>query len=393
MTQQKQGGYLRENAMSRRQEVFVLRAAYLAFCLLRMLKTDGEIYPKLVIERAGRDELLKLYGPSEWEEATGILLAYRPEPLARGVRPGLIAITDYGRERSSADVLSELVQQQYQASKRPVEVASNWQFLADMASWMLVGGIVLFIAIQPIYVPSGTVLPTLDPWPAKLAAVLSALSFILLVASAGNRAEHWFSNEQLVASAFYESYLHYRNFIKNPQDAASLKQARKLVRKATMRMQQVGKPRWEILGEELERVSGIGKNVDERLVPAMGDHAESLKIGELVITLAGCFLQKTRDSMRMALAESSQVKPVPTELQAPTRWPPLSHYLGRSHPKTTGCVTGLVIAACVLTVYVAIAYGSHEPIVPGAAVFAGATASGLTGGLGTFLALDLRRSG
>jgi len=164
--------------MSRRQEIFSLRIAHLAFCLHGMLKTDNEVYTNLVIERARQDDFLKAYGPSEWDEARDILLEFKPKPLAQGVRPGLIAITDYGKERSSADVLSELIQQQYRMSKRPVEAASRWQFLVDMALLMFVGSVILFLAIQPIYLPSGNILPTFDPWPAKLAVVLSFLSFV-----------------------------------------------------------------------------------------------------------------------------------------------------------------------------------------------------------------------
>jgi len=371
--------------MPRRQEVFALRIAYLAFYLHGLLRTSNEAYMELVIERAGQDDSLKAYGRSEWEEARDILLEFQPKPLAQGVRPGLIAITDYGKERSSADVLSDLIQQQYRMSKRPVEAASRWQFFVNAALLTLVGSFILFIAIQPIYLPSGNILPTFDPWPAKLAAVLGLLSFVLALASVGERDKHWFSNEQLVASAFYESYLHYRSFIKNPRAVASLKQARKLVRKAATRMQQVGKPRWEILGEDLEMISKIGRNAEELLLPAMEDHAGSAERGELLIILARCFLQKTRDSMRMALTESGRVKVPPTELPVPNRWRIVSSFLGHSHPGITGCATGLTLAICILLAYAGYAYVSQEPIMPGAAVFASATAAGLTAGLSTFL--------
>jgi len=371
--------------MSRRQEVFSLRIAHLAFCLLEMLKTSNEVYTNLVVERARQDEFLKAYGPTEWDEARDILLEFQPKPLAQVVRPGLIAITDYGKERSSADVLSELIQQQYRMSKRPVEAASRWQSFVDMALLIFVGSVILFLAIQPIYLPSGNILPTFDPWPAKFAVILGFLSFVLALASVGERDRHWFSNEQLVASAFYESYLHYRNFIKNPRANASLKQARRLIRKAAVRMQQVGRPRWEILGEDLEMISKIGRNAEELLLPAMGDHAGSAERGELLIILARCFLQKTRDSMRMALTESGRVKVPPTELPAPDRWRIVSSYFGHSHPSITGCATGLTAAMCILLVYAGYAYISHEPIMPGAAVFASATAAGLSAGLSTFL--------
>jgi len=377
--------------MSRRQEVFSLRIAHLAFRLHGMLKTDGQVYTDLVRERAGQDDFLKAYGPSEWDEAKDVLLYFQPKPLAQGVRPGLIAITDYGKEKSSADVLSDLIQQEYRMSKRPVEAASRWQSFVDMALLILVGSVILFLAIQPIYLPSGNILAAFDPWPAKLAVVLGFLSFVMALASVGERDKHWFSNEQLVASAFYESYLHYRNFITNPQAEASLKQARKLVRKAATRMQQVGKPRWEILGEDLERISEIGKNAEGLLLPAMGKHAGSAERGELLITLARCFLQKTRDSMKMALAQSLRVKAPPTELPSPSRWHGLSSYFGHSHPGATGCVTGLTAAICILLVYVAYASASHEPLVPGAAIFTSVAGTGLSVGVSTFLAL--RRSG
>jgi hypothetical protein len=213
------------------------------------------------------------------------------------------------------------------------------------------------------------------------------LSFVLALASVGERDKHWFSNEQLVASAFYESYLHYRSFIKNPRAVASLKQARKLVRKAATRMQQVGKPRWEILGEDLEMISKIGRNAEELLLPAMEDHTGSAERGELLIILARCFLQKTRDSMKMALAESDRVKVPPTELQAPNRWRIVSSYFGHSHPGITGCATGLTVAICILLAYAGYAYISHEPIRLGATVFTSATAAGLPAGLSTFLVL------
>ena len=377
--------------MARRQEVFYLRIAHLAFYLHGLLRTSNEAYMDLVIERAGRDDFLKAYGRSEWEEARDILLEFQPKPLAQGVRPGLIAITDYGKERSSADVLSELIQQQYRMSKRLVEAASRWQSLVDIALLIFVGSVILFLAIQPIYLPSGNVLPTFDPWPAKFAVVLGFLSFVLALVSVGEQDKHWFSNEQLVASAFYESYLHYRNFIKNPQAEASLKQARKLVRKAAIRMQQVGKPRWEILGEDLERISEIGKNAEGLLLPVMENHARSAERGELLITLARCFLQKTRDSMKMALAESLRVKPMPTELQAPSSWRPVSRYFGRSHPSITGCVTGFAAAACMVLIYVAYASLSHEPVVPGAAVFTSVAGTGISVGVSTSF-FALRRS-
>ncbi len=364
--------------MSRRQEVFALRIAHLAFCLHGMLKANKELYTNLVVERAGQDEFLKAYGPSEWDEARDILLEFQPKPLARGVRPGLIAITDYGKERSSADVLSELIQPQYRMSKRPVEAASRWQSLVDIALLIFVGSVILFLAIQPIYLPSGNILAAFDPWPAELAVVLGFLSFFMALASVAERDKHWFSNEQLVASAFYESYLHYRNFISNPQAEASLKQARKLVRKAATRMQQVGKPRWEILGEDLERISEIGKNAEGLLLPVMENHAGSAERGELLIILARCFLQKTRDSMKMALAESLRDKPMPTELQAPSPWRPVSRYFGRSHPWITGCVTGFAAAACMVLVYVVYASLSHEPVVPGAAVFTSVAGTGIS---------------
>jgi len=217
------------------------------------------------------------------------------------------------------------------------------------------------------------------------------LVFCPALASVGERDKHWFSNEQLVASAFYESYLHYRNFIKNPQADVSLKQARKLVRKAATRMQQIGKPRWEILGEDLERISEIGRNAEGLLLPVMGDHAGSAERGELMIILARCFLQKTRDSMKMALAQSLRVKAPPTELPAPSPWRLSSSYFGRSHPGVTGCVTGLVAAICILLVYVAYASVSHEPLVPGAAIFTSVAGSGLSAGLSTYL--TLRQSG
>jgi len=110
---------------------------------------------------------------------------------------------------------------------------------------IVVGSVIPFFAIQPIYLPSGNILSTFEPWPAKFAVVLGFLSSVLVLASVGERDKHWFSNEQLVASAFYDSYLYYKEFIKNPQAAASQKQAQKLIRKAAARMQQVGKPRWE----------------------------------------------------------------------------------------------------------------------------------------------------
>jgi len=118
--------------MSRRQEVFSLQVAHLAFLLHGMLKTSNEVYMNLVIERAGQDDFLKAYGPSQWDEARDVCWISN-KPLAQGVRPGLIAITDYGKEKSNADVLSELIQQQYRMSKRPVEAASRWQLVVDMA--------------------------------------------------------------------------------------------------------------------------------------------------------------------------------------------------------------------------------------------------------------------
>ena len=37
-----------------------------------MLKTSNEVYMNLVIERAGQDDFLKAYGPSQWDEARDV---------------------------------------------------------------------------------------------------------------------------------------------------------------------------------------------------------------------------------------------------------------------------------------------------------------------------------
>ena len=180
------------------QDKFSLRIAHLAFHLFKILKMGSPVSTVLIHERESHNDLLKDFGLSEWNEAMEELLNFAPKPLAQGVRPAWFAVTDYGKEKASADVLSELIQVQYRASKHPVEVASKWQFRIDLASWVFVGSVILFFAVQPLYLPNGSVLPTFEPWPAKFAVVLGLLSLALAGAFSSERDRHWFSNEQFI---------------------------------------------------------------------------------------------------------------------------------------------------------------------------------------------------
>lgn len=366
------------------QDKFSLRLAHLAFHLLKILKMGSPVSTILIHERESHNDLLKDFGLSEWNEAMEELLNFAPKPLARAVSPGWFAVTDYGKEKASADVLSELIQLQYRASKRPVEVASKWQFRIDVASYMLILSFTLYFVTQAIYLPPGGGLLTFEPWPARLAALAVVLFFVLMIAFSRQLNRHWFSNEQFIASAFYDAYLCYRKFIKDSRADTSLRQARKLVRKAAERMQRAGRrPSWDILAEDLERISKIGGEVDGLLLQAMPNHARSADIGELLIVLARCFLERTRNSMKMAKSLLAEVSP--TESLALSLWSRLSSF-GPSHPRIAGCVGGLAAACFVLLAYGAYAYlVSHEAIVPGASTFASAAGGALSVGITVFV--------
>ena len=323
------------------QDRFSLRIAHIAFHLFKTLKTDGRVNTDLMHERGTHDDLLRDFTLSEWNEAMEELLHFEPKPLAQGAGPGTgwFAITDYGKERTSADVLSELVQPQYRASNRPVEIASKWQFRIDITKWAFVGSLVLFFAAQSIYLSSGSLLPTFEPWLAKLATVIALASLAMAGAFSEQRDKYRHSNEQFVASAFYDAYVWYKNFVKASDDVNSLKQGQKMVRKAAARMQQTGKPRWEILAEDLDRISEIGKNVDSLLLPAMPNHAGSFDVEELLIVLARCFLERTRNSTIMAQRLLAKANISPPQSLPLGHWNRLSSF-GSAHPSIAGCVGG-----------------------------------------------------
>jgi hypothetical protein len=364
------------------QEVFSLRIAYLAFHLFKILLSGSQVNTNLIWERESRNDLLKDFGPSEWNEAMEELIISDP-PLAQGVHPGWYTITDYGKEKSSADVLAELIRSQYLVNKHPVEAASKWQSRMNLASWTVFGCLILFLAIQPAYLPSGSVIPTFEPLPAKLLTVIALMSFVVAATASNQRNSFWFSNEQFIASAFYDAYLQYKKFIKDPHAHTSLAKTRELVAKAAARMQRTGRPRWDFLVEDLERISEIGKNVDGLLMPALNDHAGSTDTGELLILMARCFLERTRHSMMMA--QSLRAKASPVESQVTGSWSGLSSFIGPSHPRISACLGGLMVASCILLVYEVSALISLEPIVP-----TSVAGSGLSAGLAIFL--SLRRS-
>jgi hypothetical protein len=346
-----------------------LRIAYLASELLLKVKS-GPISIANIWGTERESERLKAFRREELDEAFEKLLYWTADgPLVR-LRQGQhewYEATSIGRDMTVAELVFKLIDPQYHKSKDAVRNEKKWDRARGSCVFLAAISAMFVFGIQFIYLPPQGGPLTLEPIPVKIAvgAFFSFLALGFVLAYLGRK--QWVSHETDVAVSLYDAYSRYKNFIADSGKKRSSKEAQTLVKRATELLNIANSGSlWATVSPQLEEIADIGLQLKDKVLPAMQDHISSRKIGDVLVSLARCFMESKEKSLEIAkqrLGDMETIRAQPGFLdKLTTNWGSYSH----AHPYLVGSAISLGL---VLIAYVTwVSWISPATIVPSAII-------------------------